>query len=365
MRVLFVVPQGPKSPGPRYRVYQFLPYYGSRGVECAVRAVQGPASTDRSLSADTLGLARRLLHYGSVWLALQLSFLLVIRAAHRFDLVYLYRVAVPAWAAYVLRMRSIPIVFDFDDAIDKGETGWAGLRGHVLRAGLRRAIAVSRGVIVSNARNAKVARALGRPICVIPTCVDLGRYPYRSRRKPLGEWLIVGWIGTPSTAKYLTLIEEPLRRLLDGHIFRILLVGAGRNPFRTIPAEIVPWSIETEVEAITSFDLGLMPMPDDDWASGKAALKGLQYGASGAPTVASLTETNAEILGADAGALFCASAEEWFRETRSLLMDGERREEMGRAGRERVERFFSLESQAPRLIDLIGRAGLGKPWEGG
>jgi glycosyltransferase involved in cell wall biosynthesis len=356
VRVLFVVLQGARSPGPRYRVFQFLPFYEASGLECQVVQVQGEVSTQRSLDAVNLNVLERALHYLSVWLRTQIVFLSVLRRARGFDVLYVYRVSVPAWAAFILERLRARVIFDFDDAIDLGDDGTGTLRRRLLREGVRNGIRISTTVVVSNERNAGGARSLGGTPVVVPTCVDVDRYRYRSRLNPSGRVPVVGWIGTPSTSGYLLAIEGPLLALLARIPFEIRLVGPGRNPFRRLPADVRPWTLDAEVAEITAFDIGLMPMPDTPWTSGKAALKALQYGASGAPAVVSRTEMNAEILGSDAGALLCATNNEWSAALERLLTNPVFREATGARGRERVERLFSTSRQAPRLIEVIRAA---------
>jgi glycosyltransferase involved in cell wall biosynthesis len=290
-----------------------------------------------------------------MWVKLHLTFVRVVSRQWRSDVLYLYRIPVPKWAAFFLARSRGRVVFDFDDALDVAEVeaGTLGrLRRWVLQSGLRNAIRVARVTIASNRRNAVAVESLGGKSIVIPTCVDLTRYVFRERNAPGGA-PVVGWIGTPSTSVYLEAIEEALARVRARVHFCLRLVGAAENPFRSLDAEIRPWRLETEAQEIAAFDVGIMPMPDSPWTSGKAALKALQYGASGAPTVAARTETNVDILGADEGTLFASTIDEWTEAIARLVEDARLRGELGRRGRARVERFYSLETQLPRLLDVI------------
>jgi hypothetical protein len=63
-----------------------------------------------------------------------------------------------------------------------------------------------------------------------------------------------------------------------------LRVHSDREPrLPNIPFIWRPWSAETELEELSQFDIGIMPMPDDEWTRGKCSMKALLYMAMGIP----------------------------------------------------------------------------------
>jgi hypothetical protein len=113
-----------------------------------------------------------------------------------------------------------------------------------------------------------------------------------------------------------------------------------------------PWSLATEAADLASFDIGIMPLPDTDWARGKCGYKILQYFSAGVPAVASPVGVNSELIGSDRG-LLAASTTDWHSALERLIDDAAERRERGAAAREFVEREYSYQRWAPELAALL------------
>ena len=170
-------------------------------------------------------------------------------------------------------------------------------------------------------------------------CADNDRMDWLSEHNPLPRRL---W---PSV--------EALRR--SGVDARVVTVGAARLPEEPW-LEQRAWDLEREAHDLASFDLGVMPLDDDEWARGKCGYKLLQYFAAGLPVVASPVGINSKLVGDERGHL-AQSQTEWTHALSDLSRDTAARREAGRAAREYVERNFSYERWAPELANLI------KAWE--
>jgi glycosyltransferase involved in cell wall biosynthesis len=100
-------------------------------------------------------------------------------------------------------------------------------------------------------------------------------------------------------------------------------------------------------------DIGIMPLPQEDWAKGKSGYKLIQYMACGLPVVASPVGVNVALLeGGDVGFL-ATSIAEWRDALSRLIRDARLREQLGAAGRRHVEAHYSMQRHAPRLIELF------------
>jgi len=261
----------------------------------------------------------------------------------------------PAWleAALIGKRR---YVLDFDDATfhnyDRHRLGWVrqvwGRRIDKLMAGADLVVA-GNGYLAQRARDAGA-----RAVVILPTTIDITRYgePKRVVRDPGGRQRIV-WIGSPSTARYLQLVAEPLARLAARRPFVLRVVGGGEVHLPGVEVESLPWTEATEVEAIKACDVGIMPLADTPWERGKCAYKLVQYMASGLPTVASAVGANGEVTVDGETGFLAGHADDWVVHLERLLGDEALRERMGRSGRRRVEDHYCLQVVAPRLLAAI------------
>src|SRR6056297_1871598 len=100
-------------------------------------------------------------------------------------------------------------------------------------------------------------------------------------------------------------------------------------------------------------DIGVMPLPDTPWMRGKCGYKLIQYMACGLPVIASPVGVNAEIVEHGVNGFLVGTDEEWKSALTILLKDPDLRRRMGREGRKKVEREYSLQVQGPRVARLL------------
>jgi glycosyltransferase involved in cell wall biosynthesis len=137
------------------------------------------------------------------------------------------------------------------------------------------------------------------------------------------------------------LLEPVLRELQRELGIRIRVIGDSSYELPGASVEALPWVGSRELEDLAQIDIGVMPLPDDEWARGKCGLKALQYMALGIPTVMSPVGVNRRIA-RDGAAWLAATEGDWGNALRRLIHDAGRRHELGRAGRLRVEREYSV-----------------------
>ncbi|MEJ7825446.1 MAG: glycosyltransferase [Solirubrobacteraceae bacterium] len=244
-------------------------------------------------------------------------------------------------------------VYDLDDALFLGSTAvvnrrfaWAKQEARRCVIALRRA----RLVIAGNVFLADHARRYARHVEIVPSCVDPEHQPTRTHSD--AEVVTIGWIGSSSTSPYLAPVLPVIERLhRRGAPIRLITVGAHVG-MRAPWLQSRHWSLAREAEDLASFDIGIMPLPDSDWARGKCGYKVLQYFSAGVPAVASPVGVTTELVAEGRGAL-ATSPQEWEQALSDLVGDVAARRERGLAGRSFVQAHYSYRRWAPELAGLL------------
>ncbi len=205
------------------------------------------------------------------------------------------------------------------------------------------------------------ARAAGAPwVEVLPTVIDLERYPQPRREPSDTAMTTVGWIGSPATSHYLQQLAQPLLRLSGERRLRLLVVGAADVQLPGVEVESVPWSATTEAELIARFDIGVMPLSDSPWERGKCGYKLIQYMACGVPVVASPVGVNRSLVSDGVNGFLAADAAGWYEALKRLADDAALRGRLGAAGRLRVESDYCVQVTAPRLARWLHTVATGR-----
>ena len=274
----------------------------------------------------------------------------------RYDTIFIQKVVLPAWVLSVLKQRRRRIVFDYDDAMyalapdqDRGPRAW------LRRARIRRffhMLSASDCVLLENEPNRTLTRTYCDDIVTITGPIDTVRYEPRLRSG--GREVVLGWVGSPSTTVYLEMLKPVLQKLAErGRAIRLHLIGA--RPFLVpgVPVTQTEWTLEGEVEALATFDVGLMPLTDDPWSRGKGGYKILQYMAMGIPTVASPVGVNRDLVADGVTGYLADDPDAWISALDRLVSDGSLRRQMGDAARRAALAHHSIDHHAPALVRAL------------
>lgn len=335
-----------KGASSRLRTFQYLPFLEDQGWAFTVQPLFDEAYLDSFYTGQGRSRSGLVLAY--------LRRLFVLLGSWRYRLIWVEKELfpyMPAWVEVVLAKAGLRYVVDYDDAIfhnyDLARNKWIRrLLGRKIDAVMRHAACV----IAGNEYLADRARAAGaKRVVVIPTVVDHRRY---NARQEAGQSLTVGWIGSPTTQKYVEQLLPALQNLAIQCDFRLMLVGATsdiKDRLQGIDVCIEPWDEESEATLIQQMDIGIMPLEDGPWEKGKCGYKLIQYMASGVPVVASPVGVNPEIVNGAGCGLLAGNDSEWAIALLKLLNSEEARYKFGAAGRAAVEKQYSIDSQLRRL----------------
>lgn len=351
MKVLLLTRYTSLGPSSRLRFYQYLPYLREKGVE-----IEAAPLLRESYIEDLYDRKKR--NYGAIFWA-YLRRIQKLSRSRRFDLVWIeYEILpwMPDWCERLLSLLGVPYIVDYDDAIfHRYERHSNRVIRSLCKGKIDRIMKMARVVVAGNAYLAERAWGAGaKRVAVLPTVVEMDRY---RADPPNGDPVFkIGWIGTPSTASYLKLIETSLAEVCSEPNTRLVLVGSGPIRLNGLDIEILPWSEASEVANILDFDVGIMPMPNDDWTKGKCGYKLIQYMACSRPVVASRVGVNPEIVENGVNGILVNQPREWGNALRTLRDDKALRRAMGRRGRALVENRFCTKVTAPQLLALIRSA---------
>ncbi len=177
---------------------------------------------------------------------------------------------------------------------------------------------------------------------LLPTSVDITRYkPIKGDLKN-NDTFTIGWIGSPSSEKYLNLLLEPFDKLSKKIKFKFIIVGGKNKPkFKYCESEIIEWSYDNEINLINTFDIGIMPLQETDWEKGKCAFKLIQCMACEVPVIASPVGFNKVLISDSVDGMFAKNRDEWFDKILLLYNKKKERDLMGLAAREKILKFYS------------------------
>lgn len=174
----------------------------------------------------------------------------------------------------------------------------------------------------------------------ISSSIDTDRFlpvnPYSNDRK-----VTIGWTGTFSSKIFLDPLRDVFRELAKRVPFRLKVIGNFDYELDGVDLEVVRWTRDREVEDLQTFDIGVYPLPIDDWVLGKSGLKAIQYMAFGLPTVATEVGTTPLIITNDVNGYLVKTRDEWVDTLERLVKDPELRRRIGEAARNSAVGNFS------------------------
>lgn len=250
------------------------------------------------------------------------------------------------------------IVFDFDDSIWLSNVSDANKKFNWLKnpGKTSQIIEMSDMIFAGNAYLAEYAKNFNKNVFIVPTTIDTNEY-VRIPAKKSDNKIRIGWSGSITTIQHFEFAVPFLREIKKkyGDRIEIKVIGDGQYVNEELGVKGLPWSKNDEIKELSSFDIGIMPLPDDEWAKGKCGLKGLQYMALEIPTIMSPVGVNSEIIKNRVNGFLATTTDEWVKAISELTESEEMRNRVGVAARKTVETKYSVEANKNVYLDLLNR----------
>lgn len=363
MKVLFLTRYPLAGASSRYRVYQYIPQLEKLGVECVVECFMDgsmydlsftPGRTGRKILATVRAIARRL------W---------TLRNFRDYDIIYMQRELFPFGppiAERWLKARGAKLVFDYDDALFIKKPSRYNVVSTALRSSEKTydIFALCDAVVAGNDYLRDVAADYTDRAVTIEVAEDTDRIPMHKLHDNVSG-VVIGWLGSKTTVKYLNLIEDVLYRIAERYPFvRYEIVGGGEYDLPGLPVTHTTWTLDGELAALARFDIGIMPLPLEEWSKGKSGGKARTYMAAGVPPVCTRIGYNTELIRHAETGLLCKTESEWQAALSELVERPDRRQQIAEAARKDVEERFSLERQAGKIHKLLTEVAVHDPASG-
>lgn len=346
MRVLALTRHGRMGACSRLRIYQYVPALLGAGIEIQVSPLLNDDYLKRLYAKQAPNWAGVLRDY--------LRQVVSLMGTRKFDLLWIEKELfpnLPAWFEQALSVMGIRYIVDYDDATFHNYDLNTHPVKRILADKIDKVMRSSALVVCGNAYLAERAISAGaRRVEIVPTVIDLERYEVSSPvQRPL---IVIGWMGSFSTAKYLDVVTPALKQLKEKFRLQLRVVGA-QFISPELDVDSRPWSEETEVGEIQDFDIGIMPLLDSPWERGKCGYKLIQYMACGKPVVASPVGVNRELVTQGGNGYHASTVEDWIYAFHALFLNEQKRLDMGEQGRRLVEQKYCIQMTAPRLASLF------------
>lgn len=339
-KILFLTKYSQKGASSRYRSFLYEIWFSKNGIEPKYSPLFGDIYLEglykKSFPKKVIGAIRGIIS----------RIFVLLFWAKKYDFVVIEKELFPKIPLIIelFLLKGIKYSLDYDDNIANNYIGTS------LESKIPKLMQNAQFISVGN--HWYMHKFRGNMI-YIPTVVDMEDYPLYSKQE---DKLSIVWIGSPSTEKYLKIVERVLENLSERYDFILKIIGGNIKLSPKIRVEYIPWSKDKENQYLAQSSIGIMPLENTEWEKGKCGFKLIQYMASGIPVVASALPANEEIIKDEVG--FIVQTEKEWEEKLSLLFDDQfMRKTFGENGRKRIEKHYSYQIWGEKYSKILKNEG--------
>ena len=354
-KILFVTPYPfNKAPSQRLKFEQYYDYFEEKGFQVDKSAFVNYSFW--SIIYKKGHTAKKILYT----LRGYLSRLLLLFRLRNYDVVYIHLWVTPLgppifeWLYCKIAKR---VIYDIDDLVYlpgiKSDVNKviSGIKGKNKPLYLMKH---AHHVITCTPYLDQIVKKYNQNTTDISSTIDTKTYRPKTDYDIIGTKVNLGWSGSVSTIKHFRVLEPVLHRLkMEGVDFHLIIMGDSGYSIPGIDMEALDWKESYEVSVIKRFDIGVYPLPNEQWVYGKSGLKALQYMAAGVPVVATAIGTNFRIIEDNVNGFLVNNEDEWVSRIKQLIADAALRKRIGLKGAEVVENKFSINANRDTYLSII------------
>ena len=271
----------------------------------------------------------------------------------KYDVVYVFLWATPFGppiTEFLLTRLARKVIYDIDDLVYQGHTSPNNKIIAFLKSSSKVRFLMSNAdrVLVSTDKLYSYTNQFTKNITIIPATIDVKKY--NDKPAKIDAVVNIGWSGSHSTSKYLHLLDNVLKKISTMHNIKILVMGDKDFVIDGVDIELLTWSAEDEITNLLKFDIGLHPLPDEEWVYGKSGGKLVQYMAAGIPIIASAIGPNFKVISEGYNGFLVSTEDEWMAKLELLIKDAHLRKTMGQNSKQLAIEKYSIEANADKYL---------------
>jgi len=288
------------------------------------------------------------------------NYLRIIKNTKKNDVLYLvktvYNIDFLILIIFSKLLYNKKIVFDFDDAI---------YLKPFLKSSTKLLTHFSDAVVVGSNTLLKWAKIRNKNCFKIPTSVP--HLIYKKKRLRKNKIFTIGWIGNGTNHyKNLKILKNVFEKLIEKKIiFKFKLIGLADNKdilrlFNSMKKlnftykNHIDWkNFKSSVNEIKKFDVGIMPLVNDEKTRGKCSFKIIEYMAAGVPVIASPVGENTIVIKNNVNGMLATSQNEWINKIIFLKKNNRLKKKMVKNALINVEKSYSNISCSEKLQIIL------------
>lgn len=278
---------------------------------------------------------------------------------HRFDKVYVFMWVTPVGTSLFERLtRKLAkvLIYDIEDNIFIEKANQLNKIAKLIKGSGKTEYLVKAAdhVITSSPylNDYCLERNKFRKCTYISSSIEVDRYIANPNKRD-NEKVTIGWTGTFTSMPYLDELRDVFIEVKEQRDFKLLVIGNFEYDFPEMDVDVIQWTKANEITDLQRMDIGVYPLPEEDWVLGKSGLKALQYMAMGIPAVATRIGTAIKIINHGSNGFLASKKEEWVRILIQLIDDAELRKNCGLEARKTIEEKYSVDIIKKQYLQVL------------